>query len=247
MGRDKERYASDPIYRNRRIAANKSWERADPAKSAPAIEAISFGADTASPSQTTRQWLHVRTASVPCVGAGRSRGCASITRTRPRCCARCCVTDAIVAWVTSRIIPNSSEPEPTISISGGSSTHAREPTPSKSPSGFPNPRKERTPNVFQHHLPRRNRGCAIDAPCHPARAALPARHEQLFQPVACSLMQKAGQGVAAIKEVVDRIDGKTLPGAPESHDGPTRVNLIQNDSGRPQGLARSPCGTLRLR
>ena len=61
-------------------------------------------------------------------------------------------------------------------------------------------------------------------------------------------MQKAGQGgVAAIKEVLDRVDGKTLPGAAESDDGPTRVNLIQNDSGRPQGLARSPCGTLRLR
>jgi hypothetical protein len=32
MGRDKERYATDPVYRNRRIAANKSWERANPDK-----------------------------------------------------------------------------------------------------------------------------------------------------------------------------------------------------------------------
>jgi hypothetical protein len=43
----------------------------------------------------------------------------------------------------------------------------------------------------------------------------------------------------------DRIDGKTLPGAPESDEGP--IDLIQNNSGRPQGLARSPCGTLELR
>ena len=47
-----------------------------------------------------------------------------------------------------------------------------------------------------------------------------------LQQVARSLVNKAAQGdVSAIKEVLDRIDGKTLPGAPESDDGPTRVNV----------------------
>jgi hypothetical protein len=31
--------------------------------------------------------------------------------------------------------------------------------------------------------------------------------------------------VTAIKEVLDRIDGKTLPGAPEADEGPRQVNL----------------------
>ena len=48
----------------------------------------------------------------------------------------------------------------------------------------------------------------------------------MLQQVARSLVQKAGQGdVSAIKEVLDRIDGKTLPGAAESDDGPIRVNV----------------------
>jgi Recombination endonuclease VII len=32
MGWDKERYATDPVYRSRSIAATKSWERANPDK-----------------------------------------------------------------------------------------------------------------------------------------------------------------------------------------------------------------------
>jgi hypothetical protein len=40
-----------------------------------------------------------------------------------------------------------------------------------------------------------------------------------LQQVARSLVRKAAQGdVAAIKEVLERIDGKTLPGASESDD-----------------------------
>jgi hypothetical protein len=47
------------------------------------------------------------------------------------------------------------------------------------------------------------------------------------QEVARSLVQKAGQGdIVAIKEVLDRIDGKTLPGAPESDDGPTKLKCL---------------------
>jgi len=48
----------------------------------------------------------------------------------------------------------------------------------------------------------------------------------MLQQVARSLVQKAGRGdVSAIKEVLDRIDGKTPLGAPESDDGPTNVNV----------------------
>jgi hypothetical protein len=44
--------------------------------------------------------------------------------------------------------------------------------------------------------------------------------------VARSLVQKAAQSdVSAIKEVLDRIDGKTLPAAPETDDRPARVNV----------------------
>ena len=60
--------------------------------------------------------------------------------------------------------------------------------------------------------------------CPPGDPGEPAA--DMLQQVARSLVQKAGQGdVSAIKEVLDRIDGKTLPGAPESDDGPTRVNV----------------------
>jgi hypothetical protein len=47
-----------------------------------------------------------------------------------------------------------------------------------------------------------------------------------LQQVARSLVNEAAPGeVSAIEEVLDRIDGKTLPGALESDDGPTRVNV----------------------
>ena len=52
--------------------------------------------------------------------------------------------------------------------------------------------------------------CPPDAPDDPPPA------DNLEQ-VARALVRKAGQGdVAAIKEVLDRIDGKTLPGADET-------------------------------
>ena len=58
--------------------------------------------------------------------------------------------------------------------------------------------------------------------CPPGDPGAPAA--DMLQQVARSLVQKAGQGdVSAIKEVLDRIDGKTLPGAPQSDDGPTKV------------------------
>ena len=60
--------------------------------------------------------------------------------------------------------------------------------------------------------------------CPPGDPDEPAADK--LQQVARSLVNKAGQGdVAAIKEVLDRIDGKTLPGAPETDNRPTRVNV----------------------
>jgi hypothetical protein len=48
----------------------------------------------------------------------------------------------------------------------------------------------------------------------------------MLQQVARSLVQKAGQGdVAAIKEVLDRIDGKTIAAVPETEDRVTKVNM----------------------
>jgi len=60
--------------------------------------------------------------------------------------------------------------------------------------------------------------------CPPGDPGEPAA--DILQQVARSLVQKAGQcDVSAIKEALDRIDGKTLPGAPESDDGPTKLNV----------------------
>jgi hypothetical protein len=60
--------------------------------------------------------------------------------------------------------------------------------------------------------------CPPDDPDEPAADKL--------QQVARSLVNKAAQGdVTAIKEVLDRIDGKSLPGAPETDDGPRQVNI----------------------
>jgi hypothetical protein len=51
--------------------------------------------------------------------------------------------------------------------------------------------------------------------CPPGAPDDPPPADNLEQ-VARALVRKAGPGdVAAIKEVLDRIDGKTLPGAPE--------------------------------
>jgi hypothetical protein len=48
----------------------------------------------------------------------------------------------------------------------------------------------------------------------------------MLQQVACALVQKAGQGdVSAIRQVLDRIDGKTVAPPPESGDRPSRVNV----------------------
>ena len=56
--------------------------------------------------------------------------------------------------------------------------------------------------------------CPPDAPDDPPPA------DNLEQ-VARALVRKAGQGdVAAIKEVLDRIDGKTLPGVPDADETP---------------------------
>jgi hypothetical protein len=55
--------------------------------------------------------------------------------------------------------------------------------------------------------------CPPDAPDQPAADNL--------EQVARALVRKAGQGdVAAIKEVLDRIDGKTLPGVPDADETP---------------------------
>jgi len=60
--------------------------------------------------------------------------------------------------------------------------------------------------------------------CPPSDPDAPAADG--LQQIARSLVNKAAQGdVSAIKEVIIRIDGKTLPGSPESDDGPTRVNV----------------------
>jgi hypothetical protein len=60
--------------------------------------------------------------------------------------------------------------------------------------------------------------------CPPSDPDAPAADK--LQQVARSLVNKAAQGdVSAIKEVLDRIDGKTAAGATESDDGPTRVNV----------------------
>jgi hypothetical protein len=60
--------------------------------------------------------------------------------------------------------------------------------------------------------------------CAPGDPGEPAA--DMLQQVARSLVQKAGQGdVSAIKEVLDRIDGKTAAPAPETDDGPSQVNV----------------------
>jgi hypothetical protein len=60
--------------------------------------------------------------------------------------------------------------------------------------------------------------------CPPSDPDAPAADS--LQQIARSLVNKMAQGdVSAIKEVLDRIDGKTLPGAPENYDGPTRVDV----------------------
>jgi hypothetical protein len=47
-----------------------------------------------------------------------------------------------------------------------------------------------------------------------------------LEQVARSLVNKAALGdVTAIKEVLDRIDGKSLPGVLEVDDGPRQVNI----------------------
>jgi hypothetical protein len=54
----------------------------------------------------------------------------------------------------------------------------------------------------------------------PADAADEPANDMLTQ-VARSLVKKAAQGdVTAIKEVLDRIDGKTLPGVPDADETP---------------------------
>ena len=56
----------------------------------------------------------------------------------------------------------------------------------------------------------------------------------MLQQVARSLVNKAAQGdVSAIKQVLDRIDGNILPGAPENDDGPTRVNVSSGSRNDP--------------
>jgi hypothetical protein len=48
----------------------------------------------------------------------------------------------------------------------------------------------------------------------------------MLQQVARALVQKAGQGdVSAIKEVFDRVDGKTVAPAPDADDRPAQVNV----------------------
>ena len=48
----------------------------------------------------------------------------------------------------------------------------------------------------------------------------------MLQQVARALVQKAGQGdVSAIREVLDRIDGKTVAPPPEGDDRPFQVNV----------------------
>ena len=48
-----------------------------------------------------------------------------------------------------------------------------------------------------------------------------------LQQVARSLVNKAAQGdVTAIKEVLDRVDGKSLPGAPDADEGPRQINVM---------------------
>jgi hypothetical protein len=60
--------------------------------------------------------------------------------------------------------------------------------------------------------------------CPPGGPDAPAADK--LQQVARSLVNKAAQGdVSAIKEALDRIDGKSLPGAPESDDRPALVNM----------------------
>jgi hypothetical protein len=48
----------------------------------------------------------------------------------------------------------------------------------------------------------------------------------MLQQVARALVQKAGQGdVSAIKEVLDRIDGRTPPGVADGDSVPSHVNF----------------------
>jgi hypothetical protein len=59
--------------------------------------------------------------------------------------------------------------------------------------------------------------------CPPGDPDEPAA--DMLQLVARSPVQKAAQGDVSAKEVLDRIDGKTLPGAAENDDGPSQVNV----------------------
>src|SRR5882724_8701023 len=65
--------------------------------------------------------------------------------------------------------------------------------------------------------------CPLGDPAEPAADKL--------QLVARSLVSKAAQGdVSAIKEVLDRIDGKTLPRAPESDDGSDQGERLMGEA-----------------
>jgi hypothetical protein len=60
--------------------------------------------------------------------------------------------------------------------------------------------------------------------CPPADPDAPAADS--LKQIARSLVNKMAQcDVSAIKEVIDRIDGKIMPGTPENYDDPTRVNV----------------------
>jgi hypothetical protein len=79
---------------------------------------------------------------------------------------------------------------------------------------------------FADHKAGRLMRRAILAELHCARRDPSAPAANKLQQVARSLAQKAAQGdVSAIKEALDRIDGKSLLGAPESDDRPTHVNV----------------------
>jgi len=93
-------------------------------------------------------------------------------------------------------------------------------------------RNQKKRHDIQRRIACRLQGEPLDARGNPGTSCTSPRATPASRRSTCSSRsraascKKAGQGdVSAIKEVLDRIDGKTLPGASESDDGPTKVNV----------------------
>jgi hypothetical protein len=239
VSHNKQRYATDPEYRERKLAAKRQWH----ADNSIAVNARRRAKYAANPEIELDRYLRatygLSLEDYNKMSARQNHACASCSR-KPReklhvdhshrnrklrslLCRKCNVGFGHFDDDPARLRAGADYLEIWQII------HARQGTSVKR---IPKKTfKKVSKSKKQPRTARRQRGQPLDARGNPARAALLAgsQRQSSDRHAAAAGAQPRAKGRAGRRRGdqgrARRIDGKTLPGAPDADDGPTRVNL----------------------